>query len=232
MRLLYFIIFLSIKTLLIAGPVEPSIEEVFTDKYQSKKWLVNKQLEGSSGEGSLLVTTKEYCAFLQDFINTKDVRSIVDIGCGDWEFSCTLDLDKVKYVGYDTVKSVIQKNQDCYGSDHISFLHSDVLTTDLPQADLLICKDVLQHLTNQDIQTLIGQFKKFKYCLVTNDLNVLGPCDILINQDIERGKWHPIDLTLAPFNLSGSKVLTYVIHRVKTSPFPHSYTKQVLLISN
>lgn len=41
--------------------------------------------EGSSGGGSRLETTVAYRAFLQNFLTKNDIRSVVDVRCGDWE---------------------------------------------------------------------------------------------------------------------------------------------------
>lgn len=73
----------------------------------------------------------------------------------------------------------------------------------MPCADLLICKDVFQHLSHENIQTFLTQCKKFKYCLITNDINPGN------NNDIADGDWRALDLTKAPFFVSGIKIFTY-----------------------
>jgi hypothetical protein len=89
----------------------------------------------------------------------------------------------------------------------------------LPKADLLICKDVLQHLPYEDIQKIIKQFDKFKYCIVINDVDpVKLTCE---NVDIPRGHYRCLDLTKPPFSLIGRKVLVYA---------SGNETKQLLLI--
>ena len=97
--------------------------------------------------------------------------------------------------------------------------HANILDTDLPPADLLICKHVLQHLTNEDIIKFLSQTKKFKYCLITNGIDPNGNG----NQPIGVGDYRPLDLTKKPFNINGEEVLIY-----EAGSFIH----QVLLLKN
>src|SRR5689334_18951608 len=68
---------------------EPT-EDVFTDLYNSSHWGSDEN-GGTSGEGSMLETTVEYREFLQDFLKTNQIQTVIDVGCGDWQFSRTLD---------------------------------------------------------------------------------------------------------------------------------------------
>ena len=197
-----------------------SAEEVFTKIYKQSTWGKNEFGEGSSGPGSRLDTTEQYRSFIQHFLATFQIRSVVDAGCGDWEFSKAIDWSGIAHrlrccpVGG-------RKNQRQFGCPHIRFLHQDIIAEPLPSADLLICKDVLQHLPNADVLTFMKQLPNFKYCLITNDVNpktLLAP-----NLDIRRGDYRLLDLTLPPFNRKGIKVFHFVSI--------DSFVKQVLLIS-
>lgn len=185
----------------------PTNEEVFTNIYDNKAWGTNDDGEAHSGGGSTLRATKLYRVFLQQFLDDKEIHSVVDIGCGDWEFSRKINWKGIKYTGYDVVKSVIKQNQKKYGSSTIKFFHGDAIYMDLPPADLLICKDVLQHLPNEDIQQLVSQLHKYKHCLITNDVNEITLSSQ--NFDIKRGGYRYIDLTKPPFLLAGKKILTF-----------------------
>ena len=88
-----------------------------------------------------------YCAFLQDFLKEKQIHHVVDVGCGDWGFSKSIDWNGIQYEGYDIYKELIEKHQAEFSKDNIRFIHGNAIQMELPKADLLICKDVLQHLT-------------------------------------------------------------------------------------
>ena len=109
-----------------------------------------------------------------------------------------------------------KKNNVFFGSHNIRFICADGLNDNLPTADLLICKDVLQHLPNAYITALIPQFKKYRYCLITDNSDVildglLYTALYPLNQDIASiGLCRPIDLRQDPFNIIAQPVLTYI----------------------
>lgn len=179
-------------------------ELVFTNIYEHGCWGWNEKGVGYSGEGSTLLNTTHYIAFLQQFIKDNNIKTVVDAGCGDWTFSKEIQWGDVKYLGVDIVKSVIEEDIRKYATDTIRFEHFDILRYELPTADLLICKDVLMHLTNKDIISFLKSTKKFKHCLFTNNFGLENQ-----NQDIQRGEFRSLDLTAAPFYLNGVNALRY-----------------------
>lgn len=193
---------------------EKSIEEIFTKFYRAGVWGEN----GFSLSGAEIGVNRGYVAFLQQFMDKNQITTVVDLGCGDWQFSRTIDWSGIQYIGFDVVKDVIERNKKCYEHSTIVFVHADALEIELPEADLLICKDVLQHLPHADIFRLLKQLHKFKHCLITNDIDYLTSSSK--NPDTCRGGYHELDLTKPPFNLPGEKVLTF-----KAAGFS---TKQVL----
>lgn len=213
---IYFIILFSLSL-----KAQQSSHEIFSAIYNQKLWGANAQGEGCSGSGSTLDTTKEYRNLLKLLLQVLEIKSVVDLGCGDWEFSRLISWESIDYKGFDVVAHVIERNIQNYSKNGISFAVLDATQEQLPAADLLICKDVLQHLSNNDVAKIIQQFKKYKYCIITND--VYAHTLSSDNGDIVRGDYRPVDITAAPFNVLASKLLVYKSGYV---------TKQVLLICN
>jgi hypothetical protein len=63
------------------------MEKCFTDVYENKVWGSNNVAEyiGSSGPGSDVNYNKNtYVPFLKNFITANNVKTIVDLGCGDF----------------------------------------------------------------------------------------------------------------------------------------------------
>jgi SAM-dependent methyltransferase len=206
----FFIIFLSVWAY--ARDVH---ENAFTYIYDNGVWggyNQNNQDLGTSGGGSTEKNTREYRKLLELFLKEKEIKTVVDVGCGDWEFSKLIDWNGIEYLGYDVVKSVIEANNAKYATDTLHFVVGNFLTIELPSADLLICKHVLQHISNQDILNFIPQLKKYKYCLITNEVDPKTLSSD--NKNIKVGLTRPIDLSKAPFNVSGTKILTYKIDRL------------------
>ena len=177
-----------------------SNKKVFSKIYKEGLWN-----EGS-GDGSKIENVGEYVDVLQKYIDKPEIKTVLDLGCGDWQFSKFLDLSSVLYLGVDVVDSVIDSNIDLYSASNIDFISRDIITYELPQVDLIICKDVLQHLSNRDvISVLIKIIKSSKFALITNDFNPESTSNI----DIENGDYRYLDLTLSPFFLDVVTVLEF-----------------------
>jgi hypothetical protein len=137
-----------------------------------------------------------------------EVRSVVDAGCGDWEFSQAIDWTGIDYRGFDIVTSVIDRDKKSYGKPNIQFFAANMVEEDLPPADLLISKHVLQHLPTADVlKFLTKQLPKYKHVLLVNSVNA-GTLSGK-NQDIPIGGFRDLDVTRPPFNVRGAKVFTY-----------------------
>lgn len=175
-----------------------SNKEVFSKIYKEDMW------HGGSGAGSEIENVKEYVDILQKYIDKPEIETVLDLGCGDWQFSKFLNLSSVSYLGVDVVESVIEFNSNSYSASNIEFISRDITTYEVPKADLIICKDVLQHLCNKDvIEILIKIIKSSKFSLITNDFTSGDS----VNKDINNGNYRCLDLSLSPFNLD---VLTVV----------------------
>lgn len=183
---------------------DADMETVFTHTYDKCLWGSDPEGKGTSGEGSKPEIIAEYMKFLEEFIKYNEIQSVLDVGCGDWSFSQHMHWGKVHYTRLDVVKSMIERNQSKFSSPTIHFIQGDITSMDLPSADLMICKDVLQHLPNESILSILNQISKFKHCLITNDIDEWS-----LNKPIKVGDYHAIDLTKPPFNIKGTKIFNF-----------------------
>ena len=151
------------------GPFDPAT--VFDRIYEHALWGADSTGKGHSGAGSTLAATAKYRHFLEELIRDENITSIVDAGCGDWQFSSHIDWGGAKYLGIDVSTVVIDRVQKRYASPNVSFRQGDA-TEPLPEADLLIIKDVLQHLPNHYIEKFIRnnlQPGRYRLAVITND---------------------------------------------------------------
>lgn len=197
----------------------------FEEIYAENKWLYG------SGEGSQRRHTKRYMSFLQAFLRSNNIKSVVDIGCGDWQFSQFIDWKGIDYSGFDVVGSVIEANQRKFAAPGVRFQLTVGGTSDFPSADLLIAKDVLQHWSNDAIRAFLPNFKKYSYCLITNCVNPNGKTT---NEDIENGGFRYLDLRLAPFGIHAEELLSFTNNRGPIGSLfsKPRWLKRVLLIQN
>lgn len=177
-------------------------DAAFSSIYDNRHWG-----EGS-GIGSAPTHVASYLALLSNFMRDNGVRSVVDLGCGDWQFSRLIDWTGIDYRGFDVVDRVVAENQVRFGGDNVSFAKITSLD-DLPSADLVVCKDVLQHLPLLDVQEFLAFFRSsYGFSFVTNDVFP----DQWTNTDIPHGGARAIRLDLAPFSLIAPVLLRWEVN--------------------
>jgi SAM-dependent methyltransferase len=182
--------------------------DAFAKVYETAAWGKNSAGQGNSGGGSTLAATVVYRAYLQQFLKEHNIKSVVDAGCGDWEFSSSIDWTGIDYKGYDIVPAVIERNKQLHAKPGVAFFVGNIVEDDLPAADLIISKHVLQHLPNANVSAFLAkQLPKYKHALLTNGVNPATFSATNIN--IHPGEYRALDLTQPPFNLVAQRPLTY-----------------------
>lgn len=168
----------------------------FTTIYEKNFWSSE---ESVSGPGSDLESTLTIRSVLPDILKKYDVKSFLDLPCGDFHWMKLIDLKGVNYIGGDIVKKLIQNNILKYGNvPECKFEVLDLINDTLPDVDMIMVRDCFIHLSNDLILKSLKNLKrtKIKY-LLTN-----SHPDMEINKNIKTGTWRRIDLGKEPFNLS------------------------------
>ena len=151
-----------------------------------------------SGLGSELAATGRLRAALPSFLARHNVRSLLDVPCGDFGWLSRVDLS-IPYTGADIVPSLVEENERRYGERPTGrrFLKLDLTKDALPRADLVLCRDGLVHLSFANIGRAIDNIRASgaRYLLTTTFL------DHEVNRDIEDGDWRMLNLEREPFNL-------------------------------
>jgi 2-polyprenyl-3-methyl-5-hydroxy-6-metoxy-1,4-benzoquinol methylase len=182
-----------------------SLPECFEEIYNKDTW------NGGSGPGSFIENTVVYRNVLQNLIDEENIRTIVDIGCGDWQIMRHIHIGTdVNYVGYDVASNIISINQQNFSAENISFVSYSGDFSEIVHADLCIVKDVLQHLNKKYIDNFINNMKKYKYVIITNCCDNPDPYyQNNINGEIINGNYRPLDLTLDPYSLEMELLADY-----------------------
>jgi SAM-dependent methyltransferase len=101
-----------------------------------------------SGVGSKDFWRARKLRFVERFICTGNIRSILDLGCGDLQVMGALKLpDGITYTGIDFSEQVVARNRERF--PHYSFISADLgelSSLKLPTPDLIVCLDVLFHI--------------------------------------------------------------------------------------
>ncbi len=177
-----------------------STEEVFQYIYKKRVW---GKPGNESGGGSSKETTTVIRKEIQRIIKQYNIKTLLDLPCGDFHWMQELDLSKINYTGGDIVEELINKNKELYETDSIKFEQLDIIKDKLPQSDLLLCRDCFVHLSIPQIIKSLENIRSshIKYLLVTSFSNTTSNIDILT------GEWRPLNMEIAPFNLIPIEVL-------------------------
>ncbi len=114
-------------------------------------------------------------SFLDRTIKRFRVKKILDLGCGDWNWMRHADFvsaageDSPVYTGWDSHDVLIESLSNQFGSDRIGFAVKDVVESGYPKVDLIIARDVLFHLSNDQARKVVKKAaKSAKYFICTS----------------------------------------------------------------
>jgi hypothetical protein len=165
----------------------------FTRIYETNSW---GDAESRSGEGSSLIQTAVIRTELPKWLAELQVKSLLDVPCGDHYWMSKTNLPVERYIGADIVPDLITRNAAQYGGPGKDFIILDITKNRLPRVDCIFCRDCLDHLSISHIFKALAniQLSGSTYFITT------VYTDLTKNEDIETGDWRPTNLTLPPFN--------------------------------
>ena len=157
--------------------------------YRSNKWGG----ESRSGKGSGMERTWRIRHGLPTLWERLGVISILDVPCGDHGWMSTMDLSGYQYIGVDIVPDLIANNRARHPDRR--FEVADVCAGPLPDADFVLSRDLLVHLSFADIEAALKNLLAVqgRYLMCTT-----FP-DIRNNEDIVTGKHRRLNMCEPPF---------------------------------
>ena len=173
-------------------------EKKFNFIYKYKYWQ-NVNNGSLSGAGSNLDdSTHNLSIELPSFIDKHQIKSFLDIPCGDWEWMSKLNLTNIKYTGCDIVEDMVKANNEKYNNAKTSFIKRNLSHDDLPEADIILIRDLLVHLKYSDIILCLNNIKKhnYKYIAITNFPKLIKNINNKFGD-----RWKPINFNLKPYFL-------------------------------
>ncbi len=142
------------------------VAEIFGEIYDHGRWG-GSQGAFCSGSGSSAAHAERYGRLIRDFIRSRGVRHVVDLGCGDFRVGAQLIDTGVLYTGVDIVAALIESNRRSFGSESVRFEWLNIIEDELPDADLCLIRQVLQHLSNEQISRVLRNVERYRYVIVT-----------------------------------------------------------------
>jgi hypothetical protein len=145
-----------------------SAEDVFTEIYANNLWGGDKgtYCSGPGSRDSWIVGPYVECMG-RELRQLGGAITAVDLGCGDYAIGSQLAPSCDRYIGVDVVQDLVAHNNREFANDSISFRHLDIVEDELPDADVCFVRQVLQHLSNDQIGKLLPKLMKYSRCFVT-----------------------------------------------------------------
>jgi thiol-disulfide isomerase/thioredoxin len=180
-----------------------NLYNVFNDTYINKGWGEEGDGSGPGSEPENTINTRKS---LIKLIKEYNVKTLIDAPCGSCKWTKILleDLQKenikINYYGFDIAdQSIINanKNLDSLKTYHtIKIQQGSITDTQFPKADMILCRDTLQHLSYNSISKTLHNFAKTKSIIVLG-----GYLNNSSNHNIKDGDYFSINYTSEPFNM-------------------------------
>lgn len=163
-----------------------------------------------SGEGShkLAIVTPYVDAVKSFLASLEEKPTICDLGCGDFNIGKEFVSYSKQYTAIDIVPSLISYNQQHFIDENLDFKCLDIAKDELPIADIAILRQVLQHLSNDEINLIVQKLNRYKYIILTEHIpynSFKANVDVISGQGIRIKKHSGVNLLEAPFNFKVNK---------------------------
>jgi len=187
--------------------MDSKIIEEYNSQYEEKGGYWNKEtclidgkIETYSGPGSLLENTDLLIENLNLFIKDFDIKSIIDVPCGDFNYMSKVNLDDIEYLGLDISENAINLCNLKNNNSNINFKVFDATIEKLPYADLILIKDLFLHLSFEHINKILDNVK-------SSGCKYFATSRYAYGNEINRDKTssltaRSIEITTEPFNFN------------------------------
>lgn len=122
---------------------------------ETEYWEYRYSSGGNSGYGSYGEQLEKKLKWLSGL----EINSIAEVGCGDFNFGSSLMemYPHATYAGVDVSQDIVNKNKEKWPQ------YSFDTTQEVPEADLLLCVDVVFHvLDDKRLEDLLDRLEKAK----------------------------------------------------------------------
>jgi len=181
-------------------PTKDAMQQVY-----AKKLWGSGNTDFYSGEGSHdAATVQAYLKAVIGFFKSLETPPVVcDLGCGDFNVGKELVPYTQAYKAVDIVPELIAHNKELFKSKKLSFDTIDLAKDPLPEGDCALLRQVLQHLSNAEIASIINKLYAYRYVILTEhlpDQEFIPNIDIISGQGIRLKKKSGVELLAPPFN--------------------------------
>ena len=150
-------------------------DQIFSRLYHDGFWGKSSDPDQKffSGTGSHDPTiVNAYVSAIEGFLGSLSEKpDVVDLGCGDFAVGKRIRSLCRNYTGCDIVPSLIAWNAEQHKAMNVDFRVLDITKDTLPPGDVVFIRQVLQHLSNDQIISVLPKLAStYRYLVVTEHL--------------------------------------------------------------
>jgi hypothetical protein len=183
------------------------LHEVFGGVYREHRWGRRMLRKFFSGPGSHDPEVVEpYVEAMRRFLGSfPQPPDVADLGCGDFNVGRQLRASCGRYVACDIVPDLIAHNSARHGRLNVDFRCLNLVEDPLPEARIALVRQVLQHLSNEQIARIVPKLARYELVVLTEHLPATQP--FIANADQQPGsgirltRHSGVVLTEPPFGL-------------------------------
>ncbi|MCD8454228.1 class I SAM-dependent methyltransferase [Tenacibaculum finnmarkense genomovar ulcerans] len=172
--------------------------------YELNLWGSNNTAFYSGAGSHEIEIVTPYLSVVSSFLKSFETPLIVcDLGCGDFNIGKELVTHTKQYIAADIVPELIIYNTEKFKNPNLTFQTLDIAKDTLPTADCVILRQVLQHLSNDEVQEVLAKLSNYKYVILTEHLpsaEFIPNKDIISGQGIRIKKKSGLAILKAPFH--------------------------------
>jgi hypothetical protein len=192
------------------------ISQAFDEVYRRSMWKQGKSLSGVGSEGLL---AERYISFVRDYAEKLELHTVLDGGCGDFAVGSKLAPHFTRYTAVDVSSHIIDINRQRFTGtkwQHVTFTAGDMTSMPFPPTDLVLIRQVLQHLTNAQIERILENLEAGSWRRVLITESIPDPVHkITPNLDMPSHSLRTRDsfgsavyIDQPPFNRQGKRIAT------------------------
>ena len=183
------------------------IEKVFARIYQGNEWGGEDGFYSGTGSHDPAIVVPYVQAVRAVLSKLANRPVVVDVGSGDFNVGSQFVCLVARYYACDIVADLQAFNRQKYAFDNVEFLCVNAVDDELPAGDVIIIRQVLQHLSNAQIQKILEKCHRFPRWVITE--HVPASPSFVPNRDIGAGCGirilfdSGVDLLAPPFSVQG-----------------------------
>ncbi len=179
-------------------------KQAMTQVYEMKLWGAGEEVYYSGVGSHHPDIVAPYISVVTSFLKTFTPPLVVcDLGCGDFNVGKQLVKHSKRYIAIDIVADLIAHNKEKYKDGNLEFHCLDIAVDKLPSGDCVLIRQVLQHVSNNEVQRILDKVSHYKYVILTEhipDGEFIPNKDVISGQGTRLKKGSGVDVLAPPFH--------------------------------